>query len=246
MAQNQYTNLNDKNQNNNFVCENNIKDINNPFIQSETSINDLNKISHKRQRTHFNLGKINEDIISNKDSLGSNHNISNEQSSSSANTVIENIEKDFSLNKNMKDINYNNINSHYPGSKSENIFCEALKEMSNYNKTLKKMNNNSKKNILDKNENNINNENIKINKVGNKLIYNIPYNINRIEYNNSSDNGNVDIRKNIKNELKNNMNNNNDANERENENLVKKKQQSIYYRSVREKEKKKIEFTKRK
>ena len=42
-----------------------------------------NKGSHKRQRTHFNLGKLNEDNNSNResncDSLGSYHNISNEQ-----------------------------------------------------------------------------------------------------------------------------------------------------------------------
>ena len=38
---------------------------------------------------------------------------------------------------------------------------------------------------------------MKINKIGNKIIYNIPYNINRIEYNNPSENGNVDIRKKI-------------------------------------------------
>ena len=75
------------------------------------------------------------------------------------------------------------------------------------------------------------------------MVYNIPYNINKIEYsNNPSDNG--DIRKSNKNEIKQNIKNNNNINDRENENVVNKKQQSIYYRSAREKEKKKIEFTK--
>ena len=55
------------------------------------------------------------------------------------------------------------------------------------------------------------------------------------------------IEKKVKNDLKLDMKNNNsyiNDRENENENLINKKQHSIYYRAVRAKEKKKIEFTK--
>jgi hypothetical protein len=254
---NHLTNRNEKNSNNNIsAVENNIKDINNPFVHDENSLNDLNnKVSHKRQRTHFNLGKLNEDNNSNRDSIGSSHNTSNEQSAASINTIVDNKDRDKEKDKvKDKDSSYHknskNMNNHSNSSgKRDNIFCEALKEMSNYNRTLKKMNNNSKKNLLEnKNENN--NENMKNNKSGNKMIYNIPYNMNKMEFGNNQNDKieNGDSRKNSKIDLKNDLKNNNknypNDREIENENLVNKKQQSIYYRSAREKEKKKIEFTK--
>ena len=246
----QFINKTDINTNdNNTENKNNNKDINNnPFIYNETSLNNINnKISHKRQRTHFNLGKLNDDNNNSsiRDSIGSstnNNNLSNEQSSVSANTVIDNKDKDkdkeLSFNKNIKNINNNN-------NKNENIFCETLKEMSNYNKTLKKMNNNSKKNLLEnKNENNVGD--IKINKLGNKMVYNIPYKMNKNE-NVNIHNDKGEIWKNNKSEIKKDLKKNNDYfNDRinDNENIANRKQQSIYYRAVREKDKKKIEFTK--
>ena len=234
-------NLNNKNSENQ---NNNNKEANNPFMPNdENALNNLNnKISHKRQRTHFNLGKLNEEnnnSYSNRDSIGSSHNLTNEQS---INTVVDNKDKETSYNKHMRS-NSNN-------SKSENIFCEALKEMSNYNKTLRKMNNNSKKNILEnKSESNGNgNENIKANKVGNKIICNIPFNMNKSEHSNiNGQNDKGENRKITKIEIKqDNRNNSNYIVDKgnANENVGNKKQQSIYYRSAREKEKKKIEFTK--
>ena len=225
---------------NSNINKNNNKEINNnPFIYNENTLNNLNnKVSHKTQRTHFNLGKLNEDNNNNsiRDSIGStsNNNISNEQSSVSTNTVIDNKDKESIFNKNIQNLNLNN--------KNDNIFCETLKEMSNYNKTLKKMNNNSKKNLLEnKNENNINDNN-KINKLGNKMVYNIPYKMNKIE---NVHNDKIDNWKNNKNEIKKEIKKNIDyLNDRlnDNENILNKKQQSIYYRAV--KDKKKIEFTK--
>ena len=181
----QLTNRTDNSANNNIDEQNNYKDTNNPFCNSESSLNNLNnKVIHKRQRTHFNLGKLNEDNNSNRDSNGSIHNNSNEQNSISTNTVIENKDKDSSINKNIRNINNN---------KNENILCEALREMTNYNKTLKKLSNNSKKNLIEnnnennlndldnKNENNNNSyNNIKLNKIENKIINNKVYNMNKI------------------------------------------------------------------
>ena len=216
---------------------------NNPFIYNENTLNNLNnKVSHKRQRTHFNLGKLNEDNNNSiRDSINSssnNNNISNEQSSVSTNTVIDNKDKESIYNKNIQNININN--------KNDNIFCETLKEMSNYNKTLKKMNNNSKKNLLEnKNENNVSvGGDNKINKLGNKMVYNIPYKVNKPE-NVNIHNDKIDNWKNNKNEIKKEIKKHIDyLNDKlnENENILNKKQQSIYYRAV--KDKKKIEFTK--
>ena len=259
LINNQFTNRNDNNNlnnnNNNFDNQNNNnKDNNNPFLHNdnETSLNNINnQVSHKRQRTHFNLGKLNEENSLNRDSIGSSHNITSEQNSVSTNTVIDNKDKDKDKESSFNKNNKNNNN------KNENIFCEALKEMSNYNRTLKKMNNNSKKNILEnKNENNLN-EGSKINKYGNKMVNNIPYNMNKIEYGNIPNvpNDKGDNRKIYKNDIKYNVKNNNNnisnsnnnyINDKlnENENLKNKKQQSIYYRAAKEKEKKKIEFTK--
>jgi hypothetical protein len=254
LINNQFTNRNDNNlnNNNNLDNQNNNKDNNNPFIHNdnETSLNSLNnQVSHKRQRTHFNLGKLNEENNMNRDSIGSSHNLTSEQNSVSVNTVIDNKdkEKDKDKDKDKESPYYKNNKSN--NNKSENIFCEALKEMSNYNKTLKKMNNNSKKNILEnKNENNVN-DCTKLNKYGNKMVNNIPYNVNKSEYGNiPNDKG--DNRKNSKSDIKTNIKNNNSINNyvndklNENENSKNKKQQSIYYRAAKEKEKKKIEFTK--
>jgi hypothetical protein len=246
----QFTNRNDNNlnNNNNLDNQNNNKDNNNPFIHNdnETSLNSLNnQVSHKRQRTHFNLGKLNKENSMNRDSIGSSHNLTSEQNSVSVNTVIDNKDKEKDKDKESSYYKNNKNNN----NKSENIFCEALKEMSNYNKTLKKMNNNSKKNILEnKNENNVN-DGTKLNKYGNKMVNNIPYNVNKSEYANiPNDKG--DNRKNSKNDIKTNIKNNDSINNyvndklNENENSKNKKQQSIYYRASKEKEKKKIEFTK--
>ena len=242
----QLTNRTDNSANNNIDEQNNYKDTNNPFCNSESSLNNLNnKVIHKRQRTHFNLGKLNEDNNSNRDSNGSIHNNSNEQNSISTNTVIENKDKDSSINKNIRNINNN---------KNENILCEALREMTNYNKTLKKLSNNSKKNLIEnnnennlndldnKNENNNNSyNNMKLNKIGNKIINNIPYDMNKLEHINiQNDKGdNRKIMKQKK-DFKNNGYKNNSLNESENG----YKKQSIYYRASREKEKRKIEFKK--
>ena len=252
IIQNQITNRNNNINNNNLDNQNSNKDMNNPFNHSESSQNIIdNIVSHKRQRTHFNLGKLNDENNnsnnnSNRNSISSSYNISNEQSSQSTNTVVENKDKEFIINKN------------------ENIFSETLREMNNNNKTLKKMNNNSKKNLLENNnenkfndlnnknvnENNSNNTNvnnvIKINRLINKVINNIPYNTNKNEHiniqNDRGDNRKI-IKKNLnqKNDLRNNDYNNTLI---ENEKYGNKKQQSIYYRATKEKEKKKIIFLK--
>ena len=118
------------------------------------------------------------------------------------------------------------------------------------NKALKKINGSSKKNLFEKNEVNNNGDKIVSSKniytfiktsktIGNnpssnigKLVNNIPYNTKNEHLSNNKDS------------LE-NKNNNKTINENENNNnLSKKQQQSIYYRSAREKEKKKIEFTK--
>ena len=108
--------------NNNDLNKNN----NNPFIHNgnKISLNHINnQVSNKRQWANFNLGKLNEENSINIDSIGSIANITSEQKSISAEPVIENKDKEFSFNKNNKNNN----------NKNENIFCEALKKMSNYN-----------------------------------------------------------------------------------------------------------------
>ena len=53
LLQKQFTKIEEKNQNNNSKNSKEIKDNNNPFNNDETSLNELSKGSHKRQRTHF-------------------------------------------------------------------------------------------------------------------------------------------------------------------------------------------------
>ena len=77
-------------------------------------------------------------------------------------------------------------------------------------------------------------------------LYNIPYKMNKNE-NVNIHNDKGEIWKNNKSEIKKDLKKNNDYfNDRinDNENIANRKQQSIYYRAVREKDKKKIEFTK--
>ena len=79
-------------QNNNSNQSKENKSDNNLFNTDESSIN---KVSHKRQRTHFNLGKLNEEnsigSINKENTKINNSNISN---TSSENTVIENKSKE--------------------------------------------------------------------------------------------------------------------------------------------------------
>ena len=236
--------LNNQNNNSNQLKEN--KDINNPFNKDDPT---LNKGSHKRQRTHFNLGKLNEENSlnsSNRDSIGSNNNISNV---SSENTAIENKskEKESLILKHIKN-----------KTQSQNILSDAIKDINN-NKALKKINNNPKRTILDNkkeneannkainddnindNTNNIDNE-IKYGKIGNRMISkNIPVNMNKIEYINYSNE-----KKNKHNDINNNIDKEKEKQDliKANENISNKKQQPIYYRAPREKEKKKDIFNK--
>jgi len=255
LIQNQITNRNENNNNSNNL-ENKIsdKDLNSQFQQSDSSLNNMsNKVSHKRQRTHFNLGKLNEDNNSNResncDSLGSYHNISNEQNSARSNTVVNTKDRDNSVSKNMKNNTNNNNN------KNDNVFFEKLREMSNYNRALKKMNNNSKKNLFERNNENMNagdnnsSNNKMINKYVTKVINNIPCNVIKTEQINYQNEKKDNKWKNMKNDMiqRDEVKKNNDLKTNaldENENSINRKQQPIYYRSIREKEKKKIEFKK--
>ena len=135
-------------------------------------------------------------------------------------------------------------------TQSQNILSETLKDMSNSNKGLKKNNNNSKKNVIEnKKENELSNKNIndpknnsntdlKNNKIINNVSSsnNIPINVNKIEYVNYSNEKRAENNKDIEIKKENSVNNN--------ENFVNKKQQSIYYRASREKDKKKLIFNK--
>ena len=241
LIHNQITNRNENNNNSNNL-ENKIsdKDLNSQLQQSDSSLNNMsNKGSHKRQRTHFNLGKLNEDNNSNResncDSLGSYH------------TVVNTKERDNSISKNVKNNNNN---------KNDNVFFEKLREMSNYNRSLKKMNNNSKKNLFERNnensmnigENNSSNNKI-LNKYVTKVINNIPCNVIKTEQINYQNEKKDNKWKNIKNDMmqKDEVKKNIDLKTSvldENENSINRKQQPIYYRAIREKEKKKIEFKK--
>ena len=254
LIHNQFMNKEENTSKDNY--KNNDKDMISQFNQTNNSFNDLNNIIfHKRQKTHFNLGKLNEDNNikkdSNRDSINSSHNTSKEKSSISINTVVENKEKGISANKqHMMDISksYN---------KNDNVFCETLREMTAYNRVLKKANNNSKKNIFEKSENSVNDlnknkidenngSNTRLNKYVNKAIKNIPYNLNRTEQINHQ---NDSSRKEIKNGLPKKEEDIKNHNLKSNilnmfENSLNKKQLSIYYRSSREKDRKVIEFTK--
>jgi hypothetical protein len=114
LIQKQFTKIEEKNQNNNSKNSKEIKDNNNPFNNDETSLNELSKGSHKRQRTHFNLGDIEKYNLSEKEK---------DSSISSTSTIV--------------------------ASEKDDILEETLRDILNYNKTLKR-NNNSKKNITDK------------------------------------------------------------------------------------------------
>ena len=240
----QFTKKEENNQNNNNSNNSkDNKDINNPFNDDEST---LNKVSHKRQRTHFNLGKLNEEnsINSvNRDSIGSNKNTSN---ASSENTAIENKNK----GKEKESLILKHIKSK---TQSQNALSETLKDMSNYNKSLKKSNNDSKKNVLEnKKEHELNNKNandnsnffsdIKNNRFGSRIVSNnIPVNTNKVEYIHYSNE-----KKNKSNtvENKSEMDKKKEDSTNGNENIGIKKQQSIYYRASREKEKKKLIFNK--
>jgi hypothetical protein len=210
LFQKQFTKIEENKQNNISKNSKEIKDNNNPFNNDESSLNELSKGSHKRQRTHFNLGKLNEENSinsinsSNKESTVSNNNISN---TSSENTAIENKSKE----KGKESLILKHIKNK---THSKNALSEALND--NFNKTLKKVNDNSKKNILEhKNENELNNKIINENKnnIGNNIYpmmknnkigkgnisSNIPDNINmnKIEYINYS-NENINKNNNIK------------------------------------------------
>ena len=252
LFQKQFTKIEENKQKNISKNSKEIKDNNNPFNNDESSLNELSKGSHKRQRTHFNLGKLNEENSinsinsSNKESTVSNNNISN---TSSENTAIENKSKE----KGKESLILKHIKNK---THSKNALSEALND--NFNKTLKKVNDNSKKNILEhKKENELNNKIINENKnnIGNNIYpmmknnkigkgnisSNIPVNINmnKIEYINYS---NENINKN--NNIKNDRNQNEDKSLNGNENSGNKKQQNIYYRASKEKEKKKSVFNK--
>ena len=226
-----------KNNNN----KNNNKEAN-PFTNNESSLTELNPVSHKRQRTHFNLGKLNEENNNNIDSINNN---SQNESKSSSNSLIEkkNEYKDDKDNKDKKSLILKHIKSK---TQNQNFLTDTLKDISNYNKIVKKNYSNSNKNILgNKKENEINNKNMDDNNIISKNIKymnkvnnnNIPINTNKIEYinfiNDNNNKNNIDI---------NNKNSSQIMNG--NEMIGNKKQQQLYYRSSREKEKKKIIFNK--
>ena len=229
-------------QNNKIDSKNqNQSNENNPFYFNSSTgdtqgIN--NKVKHKRQRTHFNLGALDDENNSssnnsNRESINNSNNksyVSSKENISSSNTIIEN---DSNENK-----------------KNNNVLDNTLKEMISGNKALKKINGSSKKNLFEKNEANNNGEKIvssnniytfiKTSKtIGNNPSSNIGKLVNNIPYNTKNEH-----LINNKESLENKSNNKNINENENNNNLSKKQQQSIYYRSAREKEKKKIEFTK--
>ena len=238
----QFTKKEENIQNNNSNQSKENKSDNNLFNTDESSIN---KVSHKRQRTHFNLGKLNEEnsigSINKENTKINNSNISN---TSSENTVIENKSKE--KDKGKESLILKHIKNK---TQSQNILSDTLKDMSNSNKGLKKNNNNSKKNVIESkkekelsnknmNDNNNINTDLKNNKIVNKVSSsnNIPTNVNKIEYVNYSNEKRSENNRDIEIKKENPVNNN--------ENIVNKKQQSIYYRASREKEKKKLIFNK--
>ena len=238
----QFTKKEENIQNNNSNQSKENKSDNNLFNTDESSIN---KVSHKRQRTHFNLGKLNEEnsisSINKENTKINNSNISN---TSSENTVIENKSKE--KDKSKESLILKHIKNK---TQSQNILSETLKDMSNSNKGLKKNNNNSKKNVIESkkekelsnknmNDNNNINTDLKNNKIVNKVSSsnNIPTNVNKIEYVNFSNEKRAENNKDIEIKKENSVNHN--------ENFVNKKQQSIYYRASREKDKKKLVFNK--
>ena len=237
---NNFQNINDpKNQNQ--------LNENNPFyFNANTGGNEgiNNKVKHKRQRTHFNLGALDDENNSssnnsNRESINNSNNksyASSKENISVSNTAIE-----------------NNSNE---DKKNNNALDNVLKEMISGNRALKKINGSSKKNLFEKNEISNNGEKagssnniytfIKSNKtIGNNPSTNIGKIINNIPFNTKNEHL-INNKDSLENKSNNNYGDKNkNVNENENINsLSKKQQQSIYYRSAREKEKKKIEFTK--
>ena len=240
----QFTKKEENIQNNKSNNSKDNKANNNLFNADESS---LNKVSHKRQRTHFNLGKLSEEnSISSTNKENTKSNNTNISSTSSENTAIENKSKEKDRGK--ESLILKHIKNK---TQSQNVFSETLKDMSNSNKGLKKNNNNnnSKKNVMEnQKENELNNKNIndnnnikidiKNNKIVNKISIsnNIPENVNKIEYVNYSNNKKGENNKDVEIKKGDSLN--------MNENNLNKKQQSIYYRASREKEKKKLIFNK--
>ena len=240
----QFTKKEENIQNNKSNNSKDNKANNNLFNADESS---LNKVSHKRQRTHFNLGKLSEEnSISSTNKENTKSNNTNISSTSSENTAIENKSKEKDRGK--ESLILKHIKNK---TQSQNVFSETLKDMSNSNKGLKKNNNNnnSKKNVMEnQKENELNNKNInddnnikidiKNNKIVNKISIsnNIPENVNKIEYVNYSNNKKAENNKDVEIKKGDSLN--------MNENNLNKKQQSIYYRASREKEKKKLIFNK--
>ena len=239
----QFTKKEESIQNNKSNNSKDNKANNNLFNADESS---LNKVSHKRQRTHFNLGKLTEEnSISSTNKENTKSNNTNISSTSSENTAIENKSKEKDRGK--ESLILKHIKNK---TQSQNVFSETLKDMSNSNKGLKKNNNNnnSKKNVMENqkenelNNKNVNDNNIKIdiknNKIVNKISIsnNIPENVNKIEYVNYSNNKKAENNKDVEIKKGDSLN--------MNENNLNKKQQSIYYRASREKEKKKLIFNK--
>ena len=243
----QFIKREENNQNNNSNNLKEKKDINNFFNTDESSLNDLGKISHKRQRTHFNLGKLNEENSinsSNRDSIGSNNNISNtpsdhtitENKSKEKESLILKHIKNKTLNKNIQsdtlnDKNNDNITVNKINDNSLNNIPENKKEIETYNKIINDKSSNSNISAMMKN-----------NKIGKGIVSNyIPVNMNKLDYINYS---NEKVNKN------NNIKNDNDSRHKQedsaniNENISSKKQQSIYYRATRDKDKKKSIFNK--
>ena len=155
-----FTNENNKENNNNNELnkeeENNIEK--NPFNAIKKD-NNIPKVNHRRQKTHFKLGDIDKFNTSEKET-DSNLSFSSISSISSTNTIVLNEKCD--------------------------LLGETLREMTNYNKTLKR-NNNSKKNIIDKeNDKEEKKEAVNILNLSNKkqpqLYYRTPKEKQKIEF----------------------------------------------------------------
>ena len=88
-------------------------------------------MSHRRQRTHFNLGKLNEENSTNsinRDNIGSNNNNSNTPSEN-ASIENKNKEKESLILKHIKN-----------KAQYQNILSDTLEDMNNHNKSFKKIN----------------------------------------------------------------------------------------------------------
>ena len=126
----QFTKKEENIQNNKSNNSKDNKANNNLFNADESS---LNKVSHKRQRTHFNLGKLSEEnSISSTNKENTKSNNTNISSTSSENTAIENKSKEKDRGK--ESLILRHIKNK---TQSQNVFSETLKDMSNSNKGLK-------------------------------------------------------------------------------------------------------------